>query len=218
MRTIHTSLPEWLNAFVTVATVTTVITVVRHTAALVRRVTIGTTRAVTFGVVATVLSACAATTPLDALQVNVVGVDQLPGEGLELRMAVKLRIQNPNNTPLTFDGVALNLELRGHDFANGVSNHAGTIPRFGETVLVVPVSVSATAVVRQIYSLAMGDRGSVNYIARGKLSGTGVLATRFETKGQMQLPTGLGGESGGAATSAKPATASQSGVPTSPTR
>jgi LEA14-like dessication related protein len=216
MRTIHTSLPEWVSTLATRATA-----LMRQAALGVTRLaTLSVTRLATLSVAALVLTACAATTPLDALQVNVVGVEQLPGEGLELRMAVKLRIQNPNNTPLTFDGVALNLELRGHDFANGVSSHAGTIPRFGETVLVVPVSVSATAVVRQIYSLAMGDRGNVNYVARGKLSGTGLLATRFETKGQMQLPAGLGGESGGAGTTPKPAPASASpnAAPTAPTR
>lgn len=201
LHTIHASLSEWVN------------TLTARAIALMHETAHGVTCLTTLGVAAIVLSACATTTPLDALQVNVVGVEQLPGEGLELRMAVKLRIQNPNNTSLPFDGVALNLELRGHDFANGVSSHAGTIPRFGETVLVVPVSVSATAVVRQIYALAIGDRSNVNYVARGKLSGTGVLATRFETKGQMQLPAGLGGDSGSAPPGPKPASTGQNAAP-----
>lgn len=137
------------------------------------------------GIAALVLSACATTTPLDALQVNVVGV-------------------------------ALNLELRGHDFANGVSNQVGTIPRFGEALVVVPVSVSATAMVRQIYALAMGERGAVNYVARGKLSGTGVMATRFETKGQMQLPAGLGLGDTGTGTGTASAPTPQPGAQANP--
>jgi len=113
------------------------------------------------------------------------------GEGLEVRMAVKLRIQDPNDAPVTYDGVALTLELRGLDFASGVSDAQGSVPRFGETVLVVPVTVSAFAMARQAYMFAMGDRSKVTFVARGKLAGSGFGGVRFESKGEFDLPAGL---------------------------
>ena len=49
-----------------------------------------------------VLSLCACTTLAgrDPLQVAVAGIEPLQGEGLELRFLVKLRVQNPNSTPV----------------------------------------------------------------------------------------------------------------------
>src|SRR4249920_1933655 len=77
------------------------------------------------------------------VQVIVVGIDPLPGEGMEMRMAVKLRVQNPNDAALDFDGISMALEVRGSTFASGVSDARGSVPRFGETVITVPVSISA---------------------------------------------------------------------------
>ena len=135
---------------------------------------------------------CATQSPVDQVHVNVVGVEQLPSEGMELRMGVKLRVQNPSDSPISFDGIALNLELRGQDFATGVSDASGTIPRFGETVLTLPVTVSAGAIVRQVVSFIgqsnQGGNTSFSYVARGKLGGTGFGAARFESRGEVQLP------------------------------
>ena len=115
----------------------------------------------------------------------------MPGEGLELRVAVKLRILNPNDAPVNYDGVALTLELRGLDFASGVSDMRGSVPRFGETMLVVPVTVSTSAMVKQVYTFVMGDRSKVSFVARGKLGGSGFGGMRFESKGEFDLPAGL---------------------------
>jgi Late embryogenesis abundant protein len=120
------------------------------------------------------------------------GCATMPGEGMEVRMAVRLRVQNPNDAPVDYAGVALTLELRGLDFASGVSDVQGTIPRFGEAVLVVPVTVSAYAMAKQVYTFAMGERSKLDFVARGKLAGSGFGGTRFESKGAFDLPAGLG--------------------------
>lgn len=138
------------------------------------------------------LAGCAGMPGLDGLNVTLAGIEALPSQGMEVRMAVKLRVQNPNDTPVEFDGVALNLELRGHDFASGVSDAKGTVPRFGETLLVVPMTVSATALLRQAYSFATGERSKLDFVARGKLAGSGFGGTRFESRGEFDLPAGLG--------------------------
>jgi LEA14-like dessication related protein len=137
------------------------------------------------------LVGCAGLPGSDPLNVTLAGVESLPGQGLEVRMAVKLRIQNPNDAPVNFDGVSLTLELRGMDFASGVSDAQGSVPRFGETVLVVPVTVSAFAVAKQAYTFAMGDRAKVSFVARGKLASGGFGGTRFDAQGEFDLPAGL---------------------------
>ncbi len=138
-------------------------------------------------------SACATLSPNDPLNVGLVGVEPVPGEGMELRMLVKLRVQNPNDRPVSYDGIAVTLEVRGMDLATGVSDASGSVPRYGEAIISVPVTVSAFSMLRQVYSLVTGDRTKVSMVVRGKLSGTGFGSTRFESKGEFDLPPGLGG-------------------------
>ena len=140
-----------------------------------------------------VLAGCASLGGADPLRVTLAGVESLPGQGMEVRMAVKLRVQNPNDAPVSFDGVSVTLELRGMDFASGVSDASGTVPRFGETVLSVPVTVSAFAVARQVISLASGDNPKIEFVASGKLSDGSFGGARFESKGSFDLPAGFPG-------------------------
>jgi LEA14-like dessication related protein len=145
------------------------------------------------------VAGCAWLAPPAGIRVNVVGIDALPGEGMELRMAVKLRLQNPNEMPVRFDGISLELDVRGSLFASGVSAESGSVPRFGETVVSVPVSVSALAAVRQAIGVANGlanglannERPTIDYDLRGRLSGTEFGGLRFESKGQIDLPGAL---------------------------
>src|SRR5690348_9298394 len=78
-----------------------------------------------------------------SLQVTVAGIEPLQGQGLELRLAVKLRVQNPNDTPVDYDGVAVEMNVQGKTFASGVADLAGSVPRYGESVITVPVTISA---------------------------------------------------------------------------
>jgi LEA14-like dessication related protein len=135
-----------------------------------------------------VVAGCAGLDRREPVQVNVVGIEPLAGEGMEMRMAVKLRVQNPNDQALDFDGVAITLEVRGSTFATGVSSERASVPRYGETVITVPASVSALAAVRQLIGLATSDRLRADYALRGRLAATGSSDVRFETKGELELP------------------------------
>ncbi|WP_244817011.1 LEA type 2 family protein [Caballeronia sp. Lep1P3] len=139
------------------------------------------------------LSGCAGLLTRDAPRVNVAGIEPLEGQGLEMRFAVKLRVQNPNDTPIDFDGVALDLDVNGRAFASGVSPQRGTIPRFGEAVVSVPVTVSAWSVARQALGFASGDAVTkVSYVARGRLAGGPFGGARFSDQGTIDFPTGSG--------------------------
>ena len=100
------------------------------------------------------LSACALLPNRDPLNINVVGFEPLQSQDMEVRFAVKIRVQNPNETAIDYNGVALDLEVNGQPLASGVSDQSGSIARFSETVLTVPVSVSAFSVLRQTLGLS----------------------------------------------------------------
>jgi len=134
---------------------------------------------------------CATLPDQDPLEVTVAGIEPLPGEGMELRMNVKLRVQNPNDTPLDYDGAYVKLEVQERTFATGVSDATGTVPRFGESVIVVPVTASMLRVVRNVVGM-MQDQPpeQVRYRLTGKLSMTGFGSRRFATEGEFKLPAG----------------------------
>jgi LEA14-like dessication related protein len=146
-------------------------------------------RALMIALTAMLLGACASLPTQDPLQVTVAGIESLPGEGMELRMLVKLRVQNPNQAPIDFSGVYVELDVQGKTFATGVSSESGTVPAFGETVIAVPVTVSVLRMVRQVVGVLDGQPvDKIRYEMSGKLSG-GVFNThRFGTSGEFELP------------------------------
>jgi LEA14-like dessication related protein len=142
-------------------------------------------------VLAFLVVGCAGLTLREPLHVSIAGIEPQEGQGMEARFTVKLRIQNPNDASIDFDGVSLDLDLRGMSFASGVSDQRGTVPRFGETVVTVPVTVPATSIIRQVFGLATGDRGKVDYQLHGRLGGVGLGGTRFDASGEIEIPGGL---------------------------
>ncbi len=126
----------------------------------------------------------------DPLSIDVAGIEPLPSEGLELRLAVRVRIQNPNDTAIDYSGAALNLDFNGRKLASGVSDAMGTVPRYGEAVLEVPVTISALNMARQVLGFTnnRGEQRNVSYTVRGKLEG-GLFGTRrFTDEGTFELP------------------------------
>jgi hypothetical protein len=135
------------------------------------------------------LGGCATLANRDPLTIAVAGIEPLPGEGLELRLAIRVRVQNPNDAAIEYTGAALTLELNGRRLASGVSSAVGTVPRYGEAVLTIPVTISAFDMARQVLGFANApDDRDVRYRVRGKLEG-GVLGTRrFSSDGTFELP------------------------------
>jgi len=86
----------------------------------------------------TLLNGCATLSGADAPNVQVVGLEPLPSEGLEIRFALKLRVQNPNESPLSYSGMSVSLDIDGRGLASGVSSDSGQIPRFSDEVLTIP--------------------------------------------------------------------------------
>lgn len=145
--------------------------------------------------IAMTLGGCATLSGRDTPDVRIVGLTPMPSEGLELRFALKMRVLNTNDTPISFDGLAVKLDLDGRGLASGVSDARGEIPRFGEKVLTIPISISAFSAVRQFLSRvgegeATGDRITqpIGYSLSGKLGGAAAgSAMRFSTSGELDL-------------------------------
>jgi LEA14-like dessication related protein len=139
-----------------------------------------------------VLAACAGFLFPEPVQVSVVGMEPITGEGMEARFLLKLRVQNPNDRPVDFDGVSVELDVRGMRLASGVSDARGSVPRFGEQVITVPVSVPMTAVLRQLLGLANDasrlDGLKVDYTLRGRLAGSGMGGVPFSARGELAMP------------------------------
>jgi len=138
---------------------------------------------------AVALGGCASLPRQDPLQVTVAGVQALPGEGMELRMLLKLRVQNPNDAPIEFTGTYVELEVQDRTFATGVSSEPGIVPAFGEAVIAVPVTVSVLRMVRQVMGVLDGKPvDTIRYEMSGKLSGGAFGTARFSSRGELQLP------------------------------
>src|SRR5688500_2826834 len=102
------------------------------------------------------LAGSAAISVREHMQVTVAGIQPLPGEGLVLRLLTKLRVQNPNDSPIEYRGVYVKIEVQGKTFATGVSDANGTVPAFGESVIDVPVTASAMRMAHQVFGVVRG--------------------------------------------------------------
>lgn len=142
------------------------------------------------------LAACTSLQMTDPLSVSVAGIEPAPGQGLELRMLVKLRVQNPNDVAISYNGVYVRMDVQGKTFATGVSDQAGSVPRFGESVISVPVTASAMQMARQAIGLMNGEvPGKIRYELSGKLKGSTFNVVRFDADGELALPA-MGGTGG----------------------
>lgn len=131
------------------------------------------------------LSGCSSLSPRDPLNIDVAGIEPLPGQGMEMRFALTLRVQNPNDSPVDYDGIALEMDINDQPLASGVSDQKGQVPRFGESLIKVPLSISAYSVLRQAVGASALQAGQkVSYELRGKLGG-GLFAERFSAEGEL---------------------------------
>lgn len=134
------------------------------------------------------LAGCAGLGLREPVRVSLAGLEPLEGAGMEARFLARIRVQNPNEAPIAYDGLSVEVDLNSRSFASGVSDAAGEVPRFGERVLELPVTVPASSIVRQILDLIRGDRSKVTYRIHGFLH-TGTFGrVGFDSTGEIDLP------------------------------
>jgi len=145
-------------------------------------------RSLVWTILLVAVASCAGMPNRDPLNVSVASIEPLPGEGMELSFSVRLRIQNPNDMAVAYSGAALWLDLNGRRLASGVTDSAGTVPRYGEVIMTIPVTISAFDMARQVFAFVNDENpDQVRYRVRGKLEG-GLFGTRrFRDEGTLEL-------------------------------
>jgi len=144
-------------------------------------------------VAALALAGCAIFQHTDPPQVTLVGVEPGASEGLEARLQLKLRVQNPNSTAIDYNGVYVELDLQGKSFASGVSNESGTVPSFGEALIGVPVSVSVLGIAGHAMGMLGSSMDKIKYEMQGKLNSPTLGAVRFKSQGEVSLSSLISG-------------------------
>jgi LEA14-like dessication related protein len=135
------------------------------------------------------LAACASLSRTDPPKVSLEGIEPSAGEGQEAaHVQLKLRVQNPNETPIDYNGVYVELLVQNKSLASGVTNQSGTVAAFGEAVVSVPVTVSYFGIAGQAMGLLSGKSLSkVSYELNGKLNSTTSGAIRFKSQGELNV-------------------------------
>jgi len=79
--------------------------------------------------------------------------------------------------------------VSGKTLATGVSNASGSVPRFGEAVIGVPVTASAFRMLGHAFNMIQSSgSGSIKYEMSGKLNTPGFTSTHFQTRGEFNMP------------------------------
>lgn len=134
------------------------------------------------------LAGCATLHHTDPPKVTLVGVEPAEAEGLEMRMQLKLRIQNPNDVPIEYNGIYVELDVQNKSLASGVSSQSGTVPPFGEAIVGVPVAVSIMGIAGQAMGMLGGKSlDKITYEMSGKLNSTTSGPLRFKSQGEVSL-------------------------------
>lgn len=112
----------------------------------------------------------------------------------EQRFDVKLRIQNPNNTDLSINGLKFDIDLNEREFANGMSGQRLVVPRFGSEVMEVEVFTTLGSFLRQVQNLSSGTSQKVRYRLKGTafVDAPGTFKAPFDESGEIDL--NLGGD------------------------
>lgn len=137
------------------------------------------------GAIVSMLAACA--TPSVPLRVNVASVERIDGQSMELRFVATLRVQNANDSSLGFSGASAELVLNGKTIGTGVTDQGGSVPRYGEVLVKLPITVSALGDVRQAIGLYGAPDRKLDTTLRGRLAGT-FDDLRFEWRGELAMP------------------------------
>jgi LEA14-like dessication related protein len=130
-------------------------------------------------------------TQYQTVDVFVVGLQSAEGSPLEQRIRVDLRIQNPNDAPISARGMQIRLDVNGARLARGVSDAAFTIPRLGETTTSIVATTSLFDLAKQM--IALSGTQSFQYVLEGDVfvEGGGILgglgrSVKFRSEGEFK--------------------------------
>jgi LEA14-like dessication related protein len=101
--------------------------------------------------------------------VELISFKALPLNGLEQNFEVGLKLINPNNFELPFNGISYQLSVAGKSLAQGVAADIPTAKAYGESRFVVPVSTSLIGGFRVLKALIDNQGQDISYQLRAKI-------------------------------------------------
>lgn len=126
------------------------------------------------------LAGCASQPPVEAYLSD---VRALPSTGLEQRVALSIRLQNPTDKAIRATGVSLALDINGGRFARGVSDEPFDLPALGEVTINIDASISVIDAVRRAMSAARDQ--ALRYELTGRVFTSGIGSVRFRRDGEL---------------------------------
>ena len=137
---------------------------------------------------------CTSLGSLESPEVTLAGVQITEMTVFETTIETKLRIGNPNNEDLTFDGASFKLELDDRKIGRGMTPERHTIPRLSTEVVPVTFHVNNAAAILRIKEIL--DKQRVTYTVWATLfleRGGGTRKLKSERSGEIDLAeAGLG--------------------------
>lgn len=117
-----------------------------------------------------VLAGCASLSmPFEKPDVKLVSVYLLPSDTMEQRLAIKLRVTNPNSMTLPLVGMKYSLRLQGYDLISGVTRDIGSIPGYSDKDVELAATVDWINGLRLLRTLVAQPGVAVSYELDTKL-------------------------------------------------
>lgn len=111
---------------------------------------------------------------------------------LEQRLSLSLRVQNPNASDIEVRGLTCTLDINGERFAQGVRSQPVTIPSYSDALIKVSANVGTGSILRQLQTMALGGRESIDYHLLGQAEVSGLGQVPIDQVGDIPLPSLLG--------------------------
>lgn len=107
---------------------------------------------------------------------------------LEQVYGLTLRVQNPNDTPIEFQGMSFKLAINDLEFGSGVSDSRVTVPAFGDAKVEVRLVSTLFRLFRHLRALQDDSDGPLSYQIAGRISLADRLGwLRFREQGELDL-------------------------------
>ncbi|OAN50863.1 hypothetical protein A6A04_17185 [Paramagnetospirillum marisnigri] len=133
------------------------------------------------------LAACTPSEFSEPPEVSLVDLRPLDVTLFEQRLAVGLRIRNPNDAAMSIDGMRFALEVNGRPFAKGMGDQTITVPRLSEAVTEGVAVVGTADLLRQL--MGAPEAKGLDYHISGTLflSGASRRSLPFDSQGSFDL-------------------------------
>jgi LEA14-like dessication related protein len=116
------------------------------------------------------VSGCAVMNPdYEEPIVELVSFKVLPATGFEQNFEIGLKLTNPNNFDLPFNGISYQLSVAGETLAQGVAANIPTARAYAESRFGVPVSTSLMGGIKVIRALMVSQGQNISYQLKAKL-------------------------------------------------